>query len=165
MRALFLAAIAACACRGQTGKPMVPEKLKPPAGETLFLMLQAKGDQIYTCRNANGSFAWTLKAPDARLFDQGKEVGRHFEGPTWALSDGGSVVGRVAARQDSPDSGSIPWLLLTAVGHSGQGALTAVTHIQRIETRGGEAPATGCDASKDGKELRIPYTAIYAFFK
>lgn len=92
-------------------------------------------------------------------------MGRHFAGPTWALSDGSSVVGKVAAMHDSPDSSSIPWLLVSVVSHSGQGALTQATHIQRIDTKGGKAPDTGCDASTAGKELRMPYTATYVFFK
>ncbi|MFZ0590979.1 MAG: DUF3455 domain-containing protein [Bryobacteraceae bacterium] len=165
MRAFVLAAMAACACCGQTGGSFIPEKLEPPAGEKRFLTLQAKGDQIYTCRNANGNFAWSLKAPDAQLFEGGKQVGRHFAGPTWALSDGSSVVGKAAVMHDSPDSGSIPWLLVSVVSRSGQGALTQVSHIQRIDTKGGKAPGSGCDAAKVGSEIRAPYSATYVFFK
>jgi hypothetical protein len=160
MRRFFPAAIIACACGAQ-----IPETLRPPASEKLLLTLQAQGDQIYTCRNSNGKFAWTLKAPDARLFRNGKQVGRHFAGPTWALSDGSAVVGKVAAMHDSPDSNSIPWLLVSVASHSGDGALTQVTHIQRIDTKGGRAPSSGCDAAKEGSELRVPYMATYIFFK
>jgi Protein of unknown function (DUF3455) len=165
MRVLFAAAIAVWICRGQTGNPTVPARLDPPSGERRFLTLQAQGNQIYTCRNANGSFGWALKAPEAQLFQEGKQAGRHFAGPTWALSDGSSVSGKVAAMLDSPDTNSIPWLLISVVSHSGKGALMQVTHIQRIETKGGKAPRSGCDASKDGNELRVPYTATYVFFK
>lgn len=51
-------------------------------------MARATGFQIYICRpGASGMPAWTLKAPDAELFDeQGKSIGKHFGGPTWQLS-------------------------------------------------------------------------------
>jgi hypothetical protein len=39
-----------------------------------------------------------------------------------------------------------------------------VTSIQRLNTKGGKAPASGCDAAHTDQELRVPYSADYAFF-
>ena len=64
----------------------------------------------------------------------------------------------------SPDADSIAWLLVNIVGHEGNGVLSKATTIQRINTKGGKAPATGCDASHAGQELRIPYSADYVFY-
>jgi len=152
---------------GQQSGPAgeVPPQLKVPEGAKLVLHAHAKGDQVYTCKQDGGQYSWTLKAPDAQLFDEsGKAVGHHFAGPTWQLNDSSAVVGKVAARSDSPDRDSVPWLLLTAVDHSGNGLLTNVTHIQRLNTKGGKAPAAGCDASHAGAETRVPYTADYFFY-
>ena len=44
------------------------------------------------------------------------------------------------------------------------GVLTQVTSIQRINTKGGKAPASGCDAGHAGQEVRVPYSADYLFF-
>jgi hypothetical protein len=45
------------------------------------------------------------------------------------------------------------------------GVLAPVTSIQRIDTVGGVAPATGCIAAADvGKQARVPYTASYVYF-
>jgi hypothetical protein len=41
----------------------------------------------------------------------------------------------------------------------------SVTFIQRVNTVGGSAPATGCDATAQGTQLRVPYTASYLFFR
>jgi Protein of unknown function (DUF3455) len=142
-----------------------PAQLKPPASERLLLPVHAEGDQIYSCSSDGGQFSWTLKAPDARLYDKdGKSFGRHFAGPSWQANDGSQITGKLAASVPSPDANSIPWLLVAVVSHSGDGVLAHVTYIQRIHTKGGKAPANGCDADHEGQEARVPYSADYAFF-
>src|SRR5712675_767666 len=121
----------------------VPQQLQPPANEHLLLQVHAKGDQVYTCKGDAAQFTWTLKAPDAQLFD---ENGKPF------------------ANAPSPDANSIPWLLVNIVTHEGTGVLSSATTIQRLNTKGGKAPASGCDASHVGQEVRAPYTADYLFY-
>jgi len=143
----------------------VPQQLQPPAGEQLLLQLHAKGDQIYTCKGDAAQFSWTLKAPDAQLFDKdGKPFGKHFAGPSWEASDGSRVTGKAVANAPSPDADSIPWLLVNIISHEGTGALSRATTIRRLNTKGGKAPATGCDAAHAGQELRVPYSADYLFY-
>jgi hypothetical protein len=146
--------------------PTVPESLKVPAGEQLILEGHASGAQIYSCQAAgDGQSSWTLKAPDAELRDhKGTLIIRHFAGPTWKHQDGSAVTCKAVARSDAPDGASVPWLLLTATGHSGSGVLTKVSSVQRLHTKGGQPPATGCDVTKVGAEVRSPYTADYYFY-
>src|SRR5271163_2769915 len=127
--------------------PDAPDAIKAHAGEEVVLVAHASGSQIYICRaGADGKFAWALKAPDAELKDgNGKVIGSHFAGPAWKLTDGSEVTGKAAAHVDSDDPNSVPWLLVDAVGHAGNGLLTKVTTIQRVNTHGGKPPATGCD--------------------
>jgi hypothetical protein len=142
-----------------------PQPLQPPATEQLLLQVHAKGDQIYTCKGDAAQFVWTLEAPDARLFDKdGKPFGRHFAGPSWEAQDGSRVTGKAVANAPSPDADSIPWLLVNIVGHQGAGVLSRATTIQRLNTKGGKAPAAGCDASHAGREVRVPYSADYLFY-
>jgi len=143
----------------------IPQQLQPTAGERLLLQVHAKGDQVYVCKRDGGQFGWTLKAPDARLFyKDGKAFGRHFAGPSWEAADGSLVVGKAVGNVPSRDADSIPWLLVTVVSRSGSGVLSGVSSIQRIDTKGGKAPASGCDASHEGQETRAAYTADYRFF-
>lgn len=145
----------------------IPPILQPPGSEKLALQAHATGWQIYTCSNdSQGGPKWTLKAPDAELLDhKGKVVGHHSAGPVWKYKDGSQVSARAAAHVDSPDGESIPWLLLTATGHTGKGKLASVTSIQRVHTRGGQPPAAAeCDASKANTEARSSYTADYYFY-
>jgi hypothetical protein len=143
----------------------VPQNLQPPAGEQLLLQVHAKGDQVYTCKADGAQFSWTLKEPDAQLFDKdGKPFGKHFAGPSWEATDGSRITGKAAANAPSPDTDSIPWLLVKVVSHSGAGVLVPVTSLQRINTKGGKAPASGCDATHVGQEIRAPYSADYVFF-
>ncbi len=123
------------------------------------------GDQIYTCKSMEGTYAWTLTAPDARLLDDnGKLIGHHFAGPAWEATDGSRVTAKVSATMTSPDPHSIPWLLLTATGHQGNGTMQNVLSIQRLNTEGGRPPANGCGNSHEGSQLRVPYKAEYDFY-
>src|ERR1700756_4716144 len=143
----------------------VPQTLQPPASEQLLLQVHAKGDQVYTCKADGAQFSWTLKEPDAHLFDKdGKPFGKHFAGPSWEATDGSRVTGKAVANVPSPDPNSIPWLLVKVVSHDGAGVLSPVTSIQRRNTKNGKAPGSGCDGSHLGEELRVAYSADYLFY-
>jgi hypothetical protein len=156
------------AAQGQAHqRPEVPESLKAPAGERVILAAHAAGVQIYICQaGAEQKFGWVLKAPEAELVDaKGKKIVHHSAGPTWTHLDGSEVKGKVVAKLDAPKPDAIPWLLLAAASHTGEGILSRVTSIQRIHTEGGLAPvANTCDASASGKESRSAYMADYYFY-
>lgn len=142
-----------------------PPELTPPPGAKLVLHAQAKGNQVYTCKAQNAQYSWAFKQPDAELFNErGKSIGHHFAGPSWQFSDKSKVTGKVVASVNSTDADAIPWLLVTAVNHSGSGLMAHVTAIQRLNTSGGKAPDSGCDSEHVGDETRVPYTADYYFF-
>jgi hypothetical protein len=147
--------------------PDLPEALKP--GELKpYLAVPAKGAQIYVCnKNDAGTYAWTFKAPDAELADAaGKNIGKHYGGPTWEGSDGGKVVGAVKASAPAPGGNAIPWLLLDIKSRGARsGEFTKAAAILRVNTVGGLAPAAGCDEAHAGAEQRVPYSATYYFLK
>ena len=150
-----IAALAGCA-----SSVSVPDSLKPAAGESLALVVPARGDQIYECRAGK----WAFVAPEAELFNRaGRKIGRHYAGPHWESLDGSRIVGAVKAHADAPRAGDIPWLLLSAKSVGAEGAFSKVTSIQRVTTMGGSAPIEPC--SQDGRRVRVPYTADYYFFK
>jgi hypothetical protein len=125
-----------------------------------------KGVQIYACKAAGGTHAWVLKAPDAVLADaRGKVIGKHFAGPNWQANDGSTVVGEPVNVSPSPDARAIPWLVLRARSHAGSGEMATVQYIVRERTEGGVAPTSGCDAGREGREVRVPYSAVYLFFR
>ena len=145
--------------------PEVPAPIRVPAGAKLLDKLHATGAQVYGCAATDGKYGWTLKRPDATLTDaKGAEAGKHGAGPSWTAKDGSTVNGAKVAQADAPTSGAVPWLLLRAASISGKGRFGKVTFIQRLNTKGGKAPATGCDAAHDGTELRVDYSADYYFY-
>ncbi len=151
---------------GQSKPPETPDNIKAPASEKVVLQAHAIGFQIYGCQaGADGKFAWTLKRPEADLFDQqGNKIGQHGAGPSWRYKDGSEVTGKVSARVDSP-SGSIPWLLISATNHTGSGLLEHVTTIQRIHTDGGQPPKSeDCISAQANSEAKIKYSADYYFY-
>lgn len=148
-------------------RPEVPDSLKAPATEKVVLHAHATGVQIYVCQAETGQdAAWILKAPEAKLTDAtGKTIASHSAGPSWKHVDGSEVTGKVVAKQDAPKPGAIPWLLLSAARHTGDGVMARVTTIQRIYTNGGLQPdPSECNVSAKGKESRVPYSADYYFY-
>jgi hypothetical protein len=161
MRTVFLVAAAAVTL----ATSLAAEPLPMPDGQSARLVLGADGVQLYACEPRNGGHAWVFKGPEAALFDAaGRQVGTHGAGPFWRMAqDGSMVTGEVAASVPSPNSGAIPWLLLRARTHEGDGALAGVLWIRRVDTSGGVAPAQGCDASQAGSVARMRYSATYEF--
>jgi hypothetical protein len=143
-----------------------PPALVVPAGTRLSFSWSARGTQNYVCKQAaDGSLVWTFVEPEAVLYGpSGHVAGHHYAGPTWEAKDGSTVVGtRLAGATVDPTA--IPWLLLQATTNTGQGRLSKVTYIQRLDTVGGLAPTTGCDAEHTGAAADVDYTARYAFFR
>lgn len=144
----------------------VPDALKPAANQSLAMVVHAKGEQIYECREKKdqaGAYDWAFIAPQAELLDgNGKPIGKHYAGPSWEAADGSKIVGSLKQRVDAPVSGAIPWLLLDAKSTGKEGAFTKFTSVQRVATVGGVAPSIGCALA--GLRAEIPYTADYYFF-
>jgi hypothetical protein len=159
----YVVLLGACA----TPAPVeVPANLKPGARESLSMIVPAKGVQVYECRlDKDAAPRWTFVAPEAALFDaRGNTIGQHGAGPYWQATDGSRIVGALKQRADAPDPAAIPWLLLSTKSNGPDGAFSNVSSIQRVNTVGGVAPATGCVTDSTGKTARIPYTADYYFF-
>jgi len=166
---LLMLFIAGCVSSRPAMDPVaVPEKLKPGAGESLAMIVSAKGVQVYECRPAKdkpGDYAWAFVAPEAELFDsRGRKIGRHHAGPHWESADGSAILGAVKENAPAPVPDAIPWLLLTAKSDGREGAFSKVTSVQRVNTAGGVAPTTGCSQAAVGAAARINYTADYYFF-
>jgi len=144
----------------------IPENLRVPPGNELLTRGLAVGVQIYDCRATTDGFAWVFRAPQASLFHGNTRlIATHFAGPTWQALDGSRVVGSLVASSTAPNPQSIPWLLLQAASHEGDGTLSGVTYIQRVLTGGGVAPAAErCNAKELGDEARVKYIAFYYFY-
>jgi hypothetical protein len=164
--AMLAGAAAAAGALAQPEAPRVPPNLAVPSDQVLIRVAFATGVQIYECKAADDKGPqWTLRGPEAELVDaSGARLGRHYAGPTWEGTDGSTVVADVASRADSPQPGAIPWLLLRARAHSGDGIFGGALQVQRIDTVGGQPPAGGCASGDTGHEARVPYKATYYFY-
>jgi hypothetical protein len=149
--------------------PSVPAAIAVPPGNVVYLVGHAQGAQIYRCQPATGGYAWTLVAPAAVLRDaSGNLIIWHYAGPSWRALDGSTVTAVRVASANAPVPNAIPWLLLkvsSATPGPNGGTLAQTTYIQRINTTGGVAPATGCDAAHVGATTAVPYTADYYFYR
>jgi hypothetical protein len=123
------------------------------------------GKQVYDC-NATGT-AFTFREPVAGLLSRGVQAAIHGKGPFWASFDGSHVDGSGAV---SPPASSaytdltknVPWLRLVGTPTPNTtGVFSNVAFIQRLDTRGGVAPAGPCTAPKT---VAVDYTANYVFW-
>ena len=164
--------------------PRVPTTIQVEAGNKVSFIGQGVGTQNYICLPSGATFAWTLFTPQATLFDRAdREITTHYFSPnpdeqgairaTWQHSRDTSTVWAEAAPPSFDPNfvapNSVPWLRLKIVGKEegprGGDALTDTTFIQRINTLGGVAPATGCVSLTDvGARKFVPYIADYVFF-
>jgi len=191
-RVLAAAGVAALGLAVPTGAAAGPAQGLPPVlipdGATPYLRTHAVGTQNYICLATGSGLAWRFIGPQATLFvtvfGAEQQVTTHFLSPnpdeagtfraTWQASfDSSRVWAQASQIVDDPaviGTGNIPWLLLQRVGArrgpTGGSLLSQATWIQRVNTIGGVAPATGCSQSTDtGKIALVPYGTDYVFLR
>ena len=160
--------------------PSVPAKLEVPTGNEAFRVGHAFGTQNYVCLPSGADVKFVLFTPQATLFNGGEQVTTHFFSPnpveggvvraTWEDSVDTSFVWARALASETVDAKAITWVLLqtagTEVGPTGGDTLAKTTFVQRVNTRGGLAPATGCSLPTDiGSKRFVPYKADYFFYR
>jgi len=162
------------ACAGMPGMTMapvdnaaLPAAVRVPAGETQKMWTVGSGEITYECREKKdlaGQHEWAFVGPVASLKDGGgKVVGKYYGGPTWESTDGSKVTAKQVAVAPQP-AGNLPLQLVKAEPATGAGAMQGVTYIQRLNTRGGVAPATPCAAANVGAKQQVAYQADYVFY-
>jgi hypothetical protein len=162
--------------------PSMPANIQVPTGNFPFLLGHATGTQNYVCLPSATGFQFKLFTPRATLFNEiEKQITTHYFSPnpseagtvraTWEHSRDSSVVWGKVVPGDSAtvDPKSIDWLRVTVTGveegPTGGDTLTRTTFIQRVNTRGGLAPSTGCSSLAEvGTSAFVPYTADYIFY-
>jgi hypothetical protein len=162
------------ACAHETPREETPRTVDVPAaiavkepGLHVLATLPARGAQVYQCSGTNAAapYTWTLVGPEATLFDaSGAAIGTHSKGPTWELPRDGSKVTATVEAKAAVEGDAVPWLLLRVASNAGSGVLGKATLIQRVETHGGVAPNTPCDAATGGTVVKVAYTASYVFW-
>ena len=147
----------------------LPEPVRAPAGSKMAMKAVGVGELTYECRAKAGdasAFEWVFVGPMAKLMDpsSSKEVGKYYAGPTWESMDGSKITGKqVAVAPSSP--GNIPMQLVKTEPAMGNGAMTGITYIQRVNTKGGVAPTDPCNCRRSGTKKQVPYQADYVFYK
>ncbi len=156
------------ACSSVLTVPDTPPAVAVPAGNKLVMIAVGAGDLTYECRvktGAAGAYEWVFAGPNAILSDKnGKAVGKYYGGPTWESNDGSKVTGKqVATAPNVPTA--IPLQLVKSNPATGNGAMTDITYIQRLNTVGGIAPADACASGNVGEKKLVKYQADYLFYK
>jgi hypothetical protein len=162
LRTAALAALLLSGSLASTTAAELPAAVAAP-GETVVLTTHAEGAQVYECKaGTDGKLAWAFREPIATVMADGKTVGRHYAGPNWEHVDGSVVTAKAAGNAPGATANDIPWLKLEVIAHRGNGVLSPVTTVQRINTVGGQLSGA-CD--KVGTTRSAPYSADYVFLK
>ncbi|GGI18338.1 DUF3455 domain-containing protein [Oxalicibacterium faecigallinarum] len=175
--ALMSAVVALSACSSMEQKSAMPTfsqdslptAVQVPAGNKVSMETVGKGTIWYECKakkDAAGQFEWVFGGPDAGLASRsGKSVGKYYGPPaTWESNDGSKLTATQVAVAPA-GAGNIPYQLVKANPAMGSGAMTGVTYIQRVATKGGVAPSSVCNAGKVGAKETVNYQADYIFWK
>ena len=167
--AAVLAACGAMPTPSAFSQDALPDAVKVPAGHRVAMETVGIGDITYECRakaGLPGDAEWVFVGPSAVLNDRaGKAVGRYYGPPaTWEAADGSRLTGAQLATAPA-GSGNLPYQLVKANPAIGSGAMSGVTHVQRVALAGGVAPAAGCSAATTGARQVVPYRADYVFWK
>jgi hypothetical protein len=169
---LPLALLGACASTPMMKTAMVdnaalPEAVRAPMGAKQTMWTVGAGEITYECREKAamaGQYEWAFVAPVATLKNAaGAVVGKYYGGPTWEANDGSKVTGKQLAVAPSTP-GNIPLQLVKADPAMGMGAMQGVSHIQRLKTQGGVAPAAACGMANKGERQQVAYQADYVFY-
>ena len=141
----------------------LPDAIKVPAGNKVALETVGVGEITYECRDkagAPGMTEWVFVGPNAVLNDRsGKQVGKYYGPPaTWESMDGSKLTATQLAVAPA-GAGNISYQLVKANPASGSGAMTGVTHIQRVALKGGVAPASMCSPTNKGSKEVVKYQA------
>lgn len=147
----------------------LPDAVKVPAGQRVAMETVGVGQITYECRakaNSADVAEWVFVGPQAALNDRsGKTVGSYFGPPaTWAALDGSKLTGAQVAVAPA-GAGNIPLQLVKANAAMGSGAMTGVSFIQRVATKGGVAPLSACTTLTIGQRQTVAYQADYIFWK
>jgi Protein of unknown function (DUF3455) len=147
---------------GPVASAELPETVAT-TGEALVTVVHAHGAQIYECKaDTTGKLVWQFREPIATLVVDGKTVGRHYAGPSWEMNDGSAVVGKVTGKSPGASPKDVALLKLAVTSQRGNGQLTGVTTVQRLNTSGGVAQGP-CDTA--GALESVSYSADYAFHR
>jgi Protein of unknown function (DUF3455) len=165
--AITLSACASTPMMMKVDNAALPEPVRVPADQKLMMSTTGVGEITYECREKKdvaGAHEWAFVAPVATLYSGDKKaVGKYYAGPTWEANDGSKVTGKQLAVSPAAP-GNIPLQLVKTDPAMGAGAMTGVSYIQRLNTKGGVAPAMACDATSKGKRQQVAYEADYVFY-
>jgi hypothetical protein len=165
--AITLSACASAPMMMKVDNASLPEPVRVPAGQKVMMSTTGVGEITYECREKKdmaGAHEWAFVAPVATLYSGDKKtVGKYYAGPTWEANDGSKVTGKQLAVSPAAP-GNIPLQLVKTDPAMGSGAMTGVSYIQRLNTKGGVAPAMACDAASKGKRQQVAYEADYVFY-
>ena len=164
--------------------PSVPAGLEVPPPNVAFLVGHAIGTQNYECQPSPpsdaspGRYLRHRRRCSATRKINSSPTSSAPPLKTRSCAPRGKTPGTrarcgrraIAAVADPNESGAIAWVKLqtagTAVGPTGGTTLSKTTFVQRVNTVGGSAPATGCNVPTDiGRKAFVPYTADYFFYQ
>lgn len=147
----------------------LPALIQVAAGNAMVLKTKAKGTITYQCSKEKDpltNYKWSIVGPRAVLMNEADTKIGSYSGPParWEVEDGSFVTGSQVAVSRNGEK-NIPFQLVKTDLSGGQGVLTTIGYVQRVNTKGGVAPSTKCSVDNEGEKSEVDYQADYWFWQ
>lgn len=167
-----VAGLGACGSRLPNLQPSqlsLPESLRVPAGHTVVLEAQGRGDLLYECqavKRAPYEYAWLMLSPGIRLTDGAGNAVTYYPGARarWTHSDGSKVSAKELIEVPG-DGKNLPLLRALASPSDTPGMLANISYIQARRTVAGIVANPPCTSATLGMRVSVPYEADYVFWR
>lgn len=144
---------------------MPQEGVTPPADARKSMVIWGSGVQIFVCAQDQAGRWWQFLRPDVSLRVNGRELVNQGGSFTFTAADGSRLNAHIVANEKTDTTGRTMADVRFATQAAGRkGMLTGTKWVTRTKAKGG-MPLTLCSPSEVGKVQRIPFQALYTFYK
>jgi hypothetical protein len=149
-------------------------QLPVSGGLSKGLVLEGNGTATYQAEPSASDpakFVWKLKRTTAELSEfqpdpnvkETRITVRLTEDDVWTAVDGSRIEGSEKKSVRAPVSFSLPWASYDVVKTGGQGLLSGYSFVTRVQTHGGNAPAS--PPAHVGDSVQVRFAAEYWFYR
>lgn len=144
---------------------MPTQTVAPPQEARKSMVIWGSGVQIFVCAQDQAGRWWQFLRPEVAMRVNGRELVHQGGSFLFTAADGSRLNAHIVASEKTDATGRNMADVRFATQPAGKkGLLTSTRWVTRTKARGG-MPLTICSPSEVGKIQRIPFQALYTFYK
>lgn len=144
---------------------MPAQTVAPPQEARKSMVIWGSGVQIFVCAQDQAGRWWQFLRPEVAMRVNGRELVHQGGSFVFTATDGSRLHAHIVASEKTDPTGRTMADVRFATQPVGKkGLLTHTRWVTRTKAHGG-MPLTICSPSEVGKIQRIPFQALYTFYK